>query len=141
MNRDEKSFWMQICLYLFPHGHFSRVESGATASGIPDVDYCVNGVESHIELKVCSDTRKGVKLRDTQYRWFRERVEAGGHPVLLLKVIGSIPSYYLFYGKTIVEMKGHRHTMLRYWDNHADASWEGSINFEDLIWELTHVST
>ena len=140
MNRDEKAFWMQISPYLMARGQFSRVESGDTASGIPDLDYCIDGVESHMELKICADPRKGVKLRDKQYRWFRERVEAGGHPFLLLKIIvGPVPVWCLYHGKTIVEMKGHRHTMLSYWHDHADRTWEGIINIEDLIWELTHL--
>lgn len=73
-------------------GHASSVESHATSPGIPDVDFCIDGISGHIELKVCSS--RG--LRQSQVLWFRQRLKAGGKPWILIYCAESI---YLIEGK------------------------------------------
>ena len=73
-------------------GHASSVESHATSPGIPDVDYCINGVSGHIELKVYGS--KG--LRQSQILWFKHRIKAGGKPWIL---IYSVEGVYLIAGE------------------------------------------
>lgn len=58
------------------HGHCSQVESHATAIGIPDTNYCINGVEGWIELKYTTGNR-AIKVRPAQWNWFRSRLKAG----------------------------------------------------------------
>ncbi|QRE00548.1 hypothetical protein [Burkholderia phage BCSR129] len=61
--------------------HLSWIESHATAAGFPDLELCHEGVSQQIELKYADATGK-VKIRQTQYQWFRQRVKAGGAPLL-----------------------------------------------------------
>jgi len=63
-------------------GHWQAVESTATSSGIPDVNFAIGGVEGWLELKVCT-VRKGrvsrIKLRKEQYAWItRRRIVGNG---------------------------------------------------------------
>jgi len=130
---SEQRFWRQIKNALKRY-HLTRVENHEAGTGIPDVDYCVEDFEGHLELKFCSSVSKGIVLRKDQYVWFRDRVTAGGRPMVLTKIqIGPIPCYFLHYGSTIVKMKAHRHTSIDYWDNHADNVWEGELDYEELI--------
>jgi len=57
----------------------SWVESPNTSPGIPDLSYCHKGVEGWLELKAGPKP----EIRVTQERWFEERIEAGGHPLIL----------------------------------------------------------
>jgi hypothetical protein len=58
------------------HGHCSQVESHATANGIPDTNYCIDGVEGWIELKFVRGNDK-IKVRPSQASWFKKRLKAG----------------------------------------------------------------
>lgn len=61
--------------------HYSLVESPDTSPGVPDMDICIMGRETHIELKYGEIKNGKVKLpelRGTQYRWLRNRHKAGG---------------------------------------------------------------
>jgi len=75
---SESALWKHMKKNIGHLGHFSRVESHETSSGIPDVDYCIRGVEGHIELKFARG--KIPKIRGTQVRWFRDRAKQGGNP-------------------------------------------------------------
>ena len=57
----------------------SWVESPSTSPGIPDLSYCHKGIEGWLELKAGPKP----EIRVTQERWFEERIEAGGHPLIL----------------------------------------------------------
>ena len=57
----------------------SWVESPSTSPGIPDLSYCHKGIEGWLELK--AGPKPGIRV--TQERWFEERIEAGGHPLIL----------------------------------------------------------
>lgn len=74
-----------------PKGHLSWVESHATSAGFPDVDCCADGQIAQIELKVEKKNGK-IEIRPTQYRWMKDRLRAGGSPVLL---IGHANGYYV----------------------------------------------
>lgn len=80
-------------------GHISWVESHMTSAGFPDSDICVNGTILQMELKVVKDHGK-VKIRPTQFRWFKDRIKAGGSPVLL---IGDDDGYYVAPGFAIYD--------------------------------------
>jgi hypothetical protein len=70
-------------------GHASSVESHATSAGIPDLDFCWDGLEGHIELKFWT-VKNNKGLRPSQVRWFRDRIKAGGKPCLLVKTMANI---------------------------------------------------
>lgn len=57
----------------------SWVESPSTSPGIPDLSYCHKGIEGWLELKAGPKP----EIRVTQERWFEERIEAGGRPLIL----------------------------------------------------------
>lgn len=59
----------------------SWVESHYTSPGIPDLNYCCNGIEGWVELKAGPD----LEVRATQVMWMEDRVSAGGFPLFLVK--------------------------------------------------------
>ena len=88
----EARFWSQLrtkILQVRPTAVLMRVESGSTASGIPDVNYLVDGYEGWIELKVAKVTRNGpvvTNLRPAQANWLYRRQANGGRAWLLAGV-------------------------------------------------------
>lgn len=60
----------------FPRGHWVRVESGSMGPGTPDVNVCMGGVESWLELKK-TDAWK-VRIRGAQVGWCETRSRHGG---------------------------------------------------------------
>ena len=82
------------------YGHVVRVESGSTDRGIPDVNYCIDGVEGWIELKYVAFYPKrpttSVRLghyTGAQQAWAMERYRSGGNVFLFLRVEND---FYLF---------------------------------------------
>lgn len=68
-----------------------RVESGSTSEGIPDVNYCLQGVEGWIELKVAKLTKRPpyiitIGLRPAQAFWLARRRRAGGRAWVLAAI-------------------------------------------------------
>jgi hypothetical protein len=80
--------------------HVSMVESGETASGIPDLNYCLNGVEGWIELKTI-DKEEAPHIRPAQRRWIRKRIANFGR-VWLLCHQESTGKVYLVHGRVIM---------------------------------------
>lgn len=66
--------------------HVSHVESHATSAGIPDINVCGDGIHEWIELKAIMAIADPIKIRPTQYSWFRDRVAKGGHPLMVVWV-------------------------------------------------------
>ena len=92
---SESALWKDMKKNIGHLGHFSRVESHETSSGIPDVDFCINGTEGHIELKFSRD--KTPKIRSSQVTWFRRRRKEGGNPWLFTHMILKGKDYYLLH--------------------------------------------
>ncbi len=57
--------------------HTTWIEAPVVGSGFPDLEFCLNGTVGQIELKV-TGPRGRIKIRNTQYRWFKDRTKAGG---------------------------------------------------------------
>ena len=89
-------------------GHAENMEPSRTNPGIPDINYCVAGVEGNVECKYAIEDGLAPKIRPTQLVWFRERVRAGGYPMLAYYVDGSKAGYmdnvYIFQGRFIDRM-------------------------------------
>lgn len=101
---SEQHMWEEIRDNIGHLGHFCRVESGLTSPGIPDIEYCIEGVRNNLELKH-ADKKARPKVRPTQVRWFRKRNRAGGRPWLFLRDDrGVTPMYYLFDCKTVPKL-------------------------------------
>jgi hypothetical protein len=57
-------------------GHWQHIETGSTAGGVPDDNYCVEGVEGWVESKQTHGWT--VKFRTGQVAWLMRRSTAGG---------------------------------------------------------------
>lgn len=78
MIRTEKQMWNYMRAPLKSYGtHFTRIESGETSLGQPDLNFCVNGVDGNIELKISATLNRKITLRPAQHRWFKSRINAG----------------------------------------------------------------
>ena len=92
---SEHNLWVRIRSNIGDRGHFVRMEFNPEA-GIPDVDYCIKGVEGKIELKYTASVPARANtavftnggLRDAQIAWIYTRVRHGGR-VWILPQIGE----------------------------------------------------
>lgn len=90
---SESRLWTRVREGVYAHGHFDRRENNPL-DGVPDVNYCVDGCEGHIELKFRRDPpvrdttpvfgSKG--LRESQVAWIGRRLRAGGRVFILSQV-------------------------------------------------------
>lgn len=135
---SEADLWKEIKDNVGHRGHFSRVESGATSAGIPDVDFCIDGVEGHIELKFTYNTIKKNFVRPTQVKWFRDRVKAGGRPWLLaLIIVGRTKHYCLCNAKDMLYVSESNIT--DFWLRHATYMWSNKMDWNELISHLSQI--
>ena len=79
----ESSLWRLIRDHSPKGIHWQRIESGITASGIPDLNGCSQGTEVWIELKMVKGNQLG--LRPMQRAWLFNRALAGGNCFVLAK--------------------------------------------------------
>jgi len=83
---NEAKFSKVVCgIIVARGGQVSKVEAHASANGIPDLDYCLGGIEGHIELKVAREG-KASTVRPSQRIWMRDRTNAGGTPFYLVLI-------------------------------------------------------
>jgi hypothetical protein len=90
------------------YGHIHRIENAAGV-GTPDINCCFAGHEHWIESKCLADWPKtpGITVRlkhpfgPVQRIWFRRRMDAGGFPLLYLR-IDSTQEIFFFDGKIAV---------------------------------------
>lgn len=98
-------------------GHASKVESHDLSAGIPDVDYCLESVENHIELKVGSK-EVWPEIRPTQCLWFNKRIKAGGKPFIML-LDNDTGMVHVIAGTCVDRISNKP---IGVWIEHADAS-------------------
>jgi hypothetical protein len=98
-----------------PTFHLVSIETPMTGSGVPDMNYCIDGVEGWIENKM---TRAwAVKLRVEQIGWIMRRTRAGGNVwIAVRRMVTMDDSLYLFAGsqvKTLADrgMKNAKHAL------------------------------
>ena len=60
-----------------------RIELGAVGPGVPDVNYCIGGMEGWLELKATENW--SVPFRPGQPGWIARRVRAGGRVFILTR--------------------------------------------------------
>lgn len=129
--QSESDLWLQLKDRIGLHGHFCRVESHEVSNGIPDVDYCLRGTESHIELKFHNQLKLPKDfIRPSQVRWFRKRIKAGGRPWLLaLFLVGGTRYYMLF--DDLEEIC--RLPTIWDWEIHAKRIWREKMNWTEFL--------
>lgn len=67
-----------------PMVHWQPVELGAIGSGVPDTNFCYNGIEGWIEFKQTEKNRIG--LRPEQIGWIIDRIRHGGRVKVAIRV-------------------------------------------------------
>ena len=131
---SEAKFWNEIKRNIGGSGHFSRVESGETSVGIPDVDYCIDGIEGHLEIKYGTGD-KLPKIRPSQVNWFKARHKAGGSPFLLAKIITNDKPKYFFFRADRIQKLAHANVYTD-WEVLSNFAWFGEMNWSELIYLL-----
>lgn len=63
--------------------HWQAVETGGTGLGIPDSNFCCDGVEGWVEFK--RTTAWSVGMRPEQIGWHRTRHERGGRTFIAIR--------------------------------------------------------
>mgnify|MGYP001773131483 CR=1 FL=1 len=88
----ERNFWrngLKPRLEAIPGMFYDRIETGSTASSVPDVAYTYNGHHGWIELKAVESKDGSVDLSHYtpgQRRWLFNRGEAAGYCWLMIRV-------------------------------------------------------
>lgn len=79
--KPEQRLWKTVREHVihWPKSHWQRIENEVGA-GQPDVNYCIDGVEGWLELKVWPR-----KLEPSQILWARTREACGGITWVLVK--------------------------------------------------------
>ena len=127
---SEGKLWKDMHKNIDHLGHFSRVESHETSSGIPDVDFCIKGVEGHVELKFGNN--RAPRIRSTQTRWFRHRVKEGGHPWMFTHIVIKKKDFYMLHGAAeMIDLTTERDTDV--WLTTAAFVWLGSMDWHALV--------
>jgi len=132
MSQGEKKMWDYLRPKLKAHGHFDRIESHATAVGVPDIDYCISGYCNNLELKWTDSEKRGFRLRPAQAGWFRKRVKALGQPWLLaLSQIRGKRGYVLIPGASVPDLV--HTTRVTDWLGRGVGIWEDKIDIDQLV--------
>lgn len=113
--------------------HLSLVESPLSSPGIPDVDFCINGIEGHIELKF-SRRQDCPHIRPSQVKWFKARCKAGGNPWLFTKIDrqGCAPLYLLHAGQVVYKIATSKD--MTFWLEQSWAFWSLDVAGAEMRW-------
>jgi hypothetical protein len=66
-----------------PELDYQRIETGSTGRGIPDVNYCHQGGEFWVELKIVKG--RSIDLSPEQVAWHFRRTRAGGKTFIIAR--------------------------------------------------------
>lgn len=100
---SEANLWTRVRKAVGHLGHFDRLEYNPV-DGIPDVDFCIDGIEGKVELKYREGAPARARtacyashpnLREAQEAWIKRRLRNGGR-VFILAQIGDY--LYLLHG-------------------------------------------
>jgi hypothetical protein len=111
--------------------HWQAIESGITGGGIPDSNYCVNGVEGWVECKRASSSK--IDLSPDQVGWHLRRYRAGGRTFIAVRqrhsggprLGAAVDRLFLYPGRLVKELAltGLRNKPLGHWEN-GPRSWD-----------------
>ena len=112
----EANLWKWLRDVALPLGQYSRIESGDTSPGFPDVHCQLGpGVSLTIELKCArrSDDRipftKKRGMRRSQIKWIRENIRNGGTVWIIAEVF---PDVFIIEGQYVDQINGKTRTQL-----------------------------
>lgn len=88
-----------------PKIHWVSIETGDTGMGVPDSNFCIDGIEGWIEFK---KTDKGIiDLKPEQIGWIIDRIRHGGRVKIAVRVHQFAGEYLIIFdGVRIEEMVG-----------------------------------
>lgn len=89
-----------VVAFLSNQGDVIKIESPLTSAGVPDLNFENSQVHNWLELKYVKHGVNDLGIRATQYQWFRDRVKAGGRPMMLVYVADD-DMYYLVHGHVV----------------------------------------
>lgn len=107
MGKKEKGFQdMVVGMFKLRGGHAVNVEPGITNPGMPDLNWCLAGIEGNLELKYGYENGAAPIIRPNQIVWFRERVKAGGYPMFgyFVECEKYMDEVYVFQGRHFEEL-------------------------------------
>lgn len=128
---SEKKFQdMVLGLFRAKDAHAVNMEPSTTNPGIPDINWCLEGIEGNLELKFCYDTGAAPHIRPPQLVWFRERIKAGGYPMLAyyIEEEDAIDGVYIFQGRHIEAL-----AMCKTTDELFDIEYLRVINPQEMV--------
>jgi len=107
---SESSLWEWLRDVALPLGSYSRIETGGTSPGFPDVHCQIHEVPSFtIELKFSHTPESPIPftsksgMRRSQKVWIRENLRAGGTVWIIAEVT---PHIYIFEGHLADQING-----------------------------------
>lgn len=82
---------------------FVSVEIGTTGRGVPDVNYCVDGCEGWLEMKVTRGLR--VRVSAEQVGWAERRMAHGGRVLVAVRDDATLT---MLLGSQLRDLRDHR---------------------------------
>lgn len=82
--------------------HWQSIESSLTGAGIPDSNYCFEGIEGWLELKKTDGWK--VKFQLMQPGWIMRRIRAGGRVHVAVRQIKT-DTLWLYWGGDVVALR------------------------------------
>lgn len=128
---SEANFWKEVKKNIGHKGHWSRIESHATADGFPDTVFTIKNVDGFIELKQESDETKTPTIRPSQVRWFRRAVRNGSNCWLFSKIGNTYLLHEGFHVEFIYSFE------IEYWKMHANGKWENKVDWDEFLQLIT----
>jgi hypothetical protein len=87
-----------------PQFDWATIEVGAIGRGVPDANYCYEGVEGWIEYKSAEHWR--AKVRPEQVGWSERRISHGGR--VFVAVRRAKTELWLYHGSELRRLKDER---------------------------------
>ncbi len=107
---SESNLWEWLRDVALPLGSYSRIETGGTSPGFPDVHCQILEVPSFtLELKFSHTPESSIPftpkagMRKSQIRWIKENIQNGGTVFIIAEVT---PHIYLFDGHVADQING-----------------------------------
>ena len=135
--RDENNFKKTLRDALMGHLDLQSIED-KYSKGIPDLNYCAEGTEGWIELKIMVGwpamentpiTSALRHLTPEQCNWMRRRTRHGGRTFLFIKIM-TTREFMLFKGEDAREVKDATEERAR---ELALQTWTGSVKVPELL--------
>lgn len=84
-----------------PQVNWQRIEIGGTGHGVPDLNFCYQGIEGWLELK--KDTKGRMDIRPEQIGWIIERLRHGGLVRIAVRLQTTYSDVLIIFDGSIVE--------------------------------------